>query len=907
VPLTPDFDFLITALYKIKERELWVGGRSKLVLLKNGLLKHYLIPDKIEETDVISILQSRDHEIWFGTRGDGLYKLIDDKINRDNIPAKLLTDGVNAFHQDSNGVIFIGTDNNGLFRYANGTYENFSGKNGLFSDRIFSILEDDSLNLWCSANKGVFSVSKHQLDDFAAHKIERLTCKIYNHLDGMREAECNGRRQPVACKDRDGKLWFASIAGAVCVDPNHLPMNKVKPPVYIEEINCADSSYRSQGNPLKLKSKNRDIEFKYTALSFTIPERVRFRYRLEGYDHDWIQAGTRRTAYYTNLKKGDYRFQVLACNNDDLWNSEGATIAFTIPPFWFETWWAYLGYIIAGAAVIRIVLRKRYERSLVAAQLKMQNEHAARLEELDAAKSRFFAGISHEFRTPLTLIKGPLKELLDQTTSSPKRTMLTIMYNNARRLERLVQELLDLAHLQSHSLKLELVPVDIFSFVKTIMASFESLAKQRRIELEFTVAEPVNKMLILIDPDKIEKVLLNLIFNAFKYTEENGKISVAIDPVAESGYILIKVSDTGKGIPPEIRPKIFDLFFRYQQNKSSFEPGAGIGLALSQELVQLHDGEITVTSTEGAGSEFVIRLPARKAEQIVESAPSCPPGYDQLQAMALSSWYDENLTRSGTSRSSKNKKAPQILLVEDNPELRYFVSRHLKNYYAILEATDGEMAFPLLAKNMPDLIISDIMMPRMDGLEFIKRVKRDQATSHIPVILVTARGSLDNKMDGLESGAVEYLIKPFEIKELLLKTRNLLEISQRQRERYRKAMASPVPEPAAAPAISLDDRFLQKAHTIILEHLGEAEFGPDHLAKLMAFSRPHLNRKLFALTGLRTNEFIRTMRLRRAAELLQARSGSVSEIAFQVGFEHLSYFAKTFKNQYGVLPSEYGA
>jgi len=912
----------VSSLLQTAPNTIWVGAWGYLLKLKNSKFQLFEIePGQGTRSAITSILQTPNNEIWFGTMDMGFYKLTDETINRQSIPPELQSGGINALYQDDAGTIWIGTDNLGLYRFQNGGYTQFSVANGLFCDRLFSILEDDSLNLWCSTNRGIFKVSKQLLDDFSENKISKITCQVYNHLDGMRESECNGRRQPVAWKAQDGRLWFVSLAGVVTIDPNNIHKNEKEPPVYIESVTTPDRTYELRTNQLKLAARERDLEIKYTALSFAVPERVRFRYQLMGYDHDWIDADTRRSAFYTNLSKGKYTFKVIACNNDGVWNQKGVSIDFSIPPFWWETWWAYSGYFGILVFFIAWIVRRRYKRIFLKAQLQLQKEHAGRLEELDRTKSRFFAGISHEFRTPLTLIKGPLQDLLADTKLPTTRNLLQMMFRNTTRLERLVDQLLDISQLQHEKMALQVRPVRLFPFLKSIIAAFESYAKRKGILLKFSGAPATNPArdnpIAYLDPEKMEKVFINLLSNALKYTASGGEVLVKItssEGDESSNKINISVKDTGKGIPAQVLPHIFDYFYRYRDESHQREAGSGIGLALSQELVKLHHGEINVISTEGQGSEFTVTLLPDKAhfkpEEIVDETVCDGP---VSQPTDESTIPDIETTETEPSSSFeppdyvkiKPGKKPTILVVEDNPDMRHYLVTLLEGRFSIIEAGDGLDGLKAARNSIPELVISDVMMPRLDGFQLCEKLKADKLTSHIPIILLTAKGSGESKIKGLEQGAVDYLTKPFEKQELILRIQNLLELQQAQQEYLRNQITAMDMKIARLQVASADEKFLQRAMEIIEKNIHDPEFNALIFAQKLGLSRVHLNRKLSGLVGQKTNEFIRTIRLKMAAKLLQNRAGTVSEIAYEVGFNHLSYFANCFKAQYGVLPSEY--
>jgi signal transduction histidine kinase/DNA-binding response OmpR family regulator len=807
-----------------------------------------------------------------------------------------------------------------LYRYKDGQFTNINSSHGLSFDRLFSILEDDQHNLWFSGNRGIFRTSKQQLNDCADDKVDTITCQSFNHLDGMRETECNGRRQPVAWKSRDGRLWFVSTAGVVSVDPNNMVKNDSIPPVYIEEITANQQRTISPDSAvIPLEAQERELEIRYTALSFAIPERVYFKYKLEGYDQDWIDAGTRRTAFYTNIPKGDYTFRVIACNNDGKWNEQGASVQFSIAPFWWETWWAYSLYVLAFGVLLYGLRRYEMKRIRFRNELKLEHVRSERLQELDHLKSRFFAGISHEFRTPLTLIGGPLHDMLEKSRDDQEKPQIEMMLRNTQRLQRLVDQLLDLAQLESGKMTLQARPVLLLPFLQGLIAAFESHAHQKNIRLTLNVDESLNGEMVYLDADKMEKVIINLVANALKYTASGGAVEVAVrkaeglerkaEGEEQSARLLaISVRDTGSGIPAHILPHIFDYFYRYQQKDNRQETGSGIGLALAKELVELHHGTISVISQEGAGSEFTITLPLGKAHLKPEeiAGDTLTEEFAALRAPLLpEAPVGDDDQEQQTGNDGQKKPSAKILLVEDNADMRRYLREHLQAQWQLLEATDGEAGLQQALAEIPDLIISDVMMPKMDGFELCRKLKTNELTSHIPLILLTARGSGESKLEGLELGADEYLTKPLVARELRLRVRNLIEQQRKLRRRISQEIATPEVKLSSLKISSADERFLQRATAVLEAHLDDPDFDPEALAAALAISRVHLNRKLRGLLGLRTSDFIRNLRLKRAAELLRAKSGTVSEIAYQIGFNHLSYFARCFKEQYGKLPSEY--
>jgi len=908
-------NFALRVLLEDSRGRLWRGMSGLLSCREEGgWWDHWFDRLMRQNSEITAMIELAEDDFLFGTYGDGLRRLTRGRFHQEGIPPELQRDGITLLWRDQHRVLWIGSDNHGLYRFADGRYASYTEEDGLFAGRIFAILEDDSSNFWCSSNKGVFRVAKSALADFSAGRIAKIPCRVYSQLDGMREAECSGRRQPAGWKSPDGRLWFTSLAGFVSVDPNHLPHNPVPPPVYIESLRTGDSLYACGAGALRLAARERDLHISYTGLSFAIPERVHFRTRLEGYDKEWRDAGDRREVSYTNLPHGSFTFRVSACNNDGVWNEAGAAQLFVIPPFWYETWWAWLVYVSLAAGALAWIAQRYYRRLFLRQQLSLQREHTARLEELNEAKSRFFAGISHEFRTPLTLIEAPLEELAGQKGDG-KSALYAMMLRNTRRLQGLVEQLLDLARMQSGKMTLQAQPVAVFPLLKMIVASFESLARRKRIKLslellpDLTPADP--PLTLWLDEEKIEKVLVNLLDNALKYTPGGGKVTVILEgPVQweKRRCLRISVADSGPGIPEEALPHLFDYFYRYRDENRNSGQGTGIGLALSREIIRLHRGEIEVESSPGRGSCFSVLLPLGREHLRPEeiAAEKLLSEFAPLPAIAEAAFNGEPDLPLPEAEPETPDSRKTLLIVEDNADMRDLLRRLLGSDYRLREAREGNEGLRMALRTPPDLILSDVMMPGMDGYELLRALGADSRTSHIPVLLLTARGGGEERITGLQHGAADYLTKPFDRRELHLRIRNLLDLQERVRESLRQrltALGSAWPgEAVIAPA---DEKFMQRAVVLIQEHGGESAFAAQALAQRLGVSRAHLNRKLVALTGMKTSHFIRAIRLQRAAEMLRQRAGSVSEIAYAVGFNHLSYFAACFREQYGCSPSEY--
>jgi signal transduction histidine kinase/DNA-binding response OmpR family regulator len=569
--------------------------------------------------------------------------------------------------------------------------------------------------------------------------------------------------------------------------------------------------------------------------------------------------------------------------------------------------------LVEVKALSEKTLQQELERARLKQELELEHLQAEKLQEIDRVKSRFFANISHEFRTPLTLILGPLEKLLAENVQEPVKKQYRLMLRNGRRLLRLINQLLDLARLEAGSMSLKARQENIVQLLKGIVLSFSSLAERKQITLKFHASE--ESIIVYVDRDKLEKIVSNLLSNAFKFTPEGGKISVQLtvnsdqltaNQLYTDHCLLITVEDTGIGIHPDKLEKIFDRFYQADDSYTREQEGSGIGLALTKELVELHHGEIYVISEIGKGSTFIVRLPLGKEhlkqEEVVEEVFS-----DQFSVISEQGVDSPSIQPSidpSIQAQATSDQQPVLLIVEDNADVRAYIRDYLDEDYQIIEAVDGNEGFEEAVRVVPDLIISDVMMPKIDGYELCRKLKTDERTSHIPVILLTARAGGESKVEGLETGADDYIIKPFDARELQVRVKNLIEQRRKLRECFRKEITL---QPKAIAITSMDEQFLQKAMAAVEQNLSDAEFSTDEFARQVAMSRSQLHRKLYALTGQSTHEFIRAYRLHRAAQLLQHRAGTVSEICYDVGYNSLSHFAKAFREQFGQSPSEFAA
>ena len=729
--------------------------------------------------------------------------------------------------------------------------------------------------------------------------------------------------------EEKGIVWHVGPDGIVRQELRNNKADTTSFRTYLNKIELLRDSifFRGIGSipqELTFPYTSNSLRFEFTSTNFVAEEANVFQYKLEGYDKDWSGWSSENIKEYSSMWEGSYRFLVRSRNYGGV-ISEPYAFSFTIAPPWFRSVYAYMIYILAAGFFVWGLIRWRsykllqekealqaevanqtQEIRLQNIQLEEQSEelktNAEQLKELDKLKSNFFVNISHEFRTPLSLILSPLEKIIqDQETGNVRLSELERMHRNAKRLQQLINQLLDLAKLESGGMKLAEQRTDFLYFLRVLTASFESLAEIRNIQ--YVVHIPPHSFETSFDIDKVETVLYNLLSNAFKFTPDGGRINFIVRlPAQDAGMISIVISDTGPGIPATEVNKIFDRFYQVDSSSSREFEGSGIGLSLVKELVSLMKGNVDVESELGNGTTFTVSLPLKG------NLSALPPSITLDQGKEISS--ERDIDNSAETKKEKavlsvNESSPSeslILIIEDNEDLRLYLKENLESDYLIVVAENGMVGLEKAFELIPDLILSDMMMPQMDGFTLCTKIREDQRTSHIPFILLTARTTIESKLEGLELGADEYMTKPFNIKEIKVRMKNLLE----QRKNLRKSFSREVTiQPKNISVTSVDERFLNHALKIMEEHLGDEQFSVERFAEEIGMSRKNLLRKIKALTDESVNEFIRNFRLNRAAQLLEAKAGTVSEIAYKVGFNNLSYFSKCFKELFGQLPTEY--
>ncbi len=815
--------------------------------------------------------------------------------------------------------MWIGTDN-GLNRFhrSSQTFKRIYNRQPGGSDFIISLTGDAGNNLWIQNQKGISKFDTHH--------------EIFINYAGSRGLPSDMSNTNGYHQNRKGEIFFGGMGGMIHFHPDSILSNRHIPSVVLTDFKILnepavlDSSITVKKR-VDLAHDQNFFSFEFAALDYTDSEKNQYAYKLEGLDENWIDSGNRRFANYTAVRPGSYIFHVKGSNNDGVWNEEGVSLTINIRPPWWQSGWAYGSYLLLFVATLYAWRRFELRRIQLRNELKSKKIEAEKLKEVVHLKSRFFASISHEFRTPLTLILGPVEKWLSRIQQAEMKTDFHIVQRNARRLEQLINQLLDLSKLEAGRMRLQARPENIVALLRMITMTFESLAKQKGIDLQFHA--PEEEIIAYVEREKLETMVTNLLSNAFKFTANRGKVAVAaavektkLPTTSATDFVEIRVSDTGIGVPEDQLDKVFDRFYRVDNGAA--HSGTGIGLALTKELVELHHGGITVESKVGKGTTFIVRLPLGKAhlkpEQIGETVSSEQYPVVSRSETEIPTFRDEQSPEPSIQHLPANDKSvrsedpdysgqpatsnqqPALLIVEDNADMRAYMRGYLEENYRIIEAEDGARGMKQAHKHAPDLIISDVMMPEMDGFELCEKLKTDERTSHIPVILLTARASGESKVEGLETGADDYLTKPFDAKELQVRVKNLIEQRRRLRERFRREL---VIQPSEVTVTSMDEAFLKKVMAAVEAHIDDPSFETNDLAREAAIGRRQLNRKLCALTGQSVREFIRTIRLKRAAQLLQQQAGTVTEISYQVGFNSIAHFAKIFREQFGVAPSEF--
>jgi len=902
----------VFALYGDADGRIWAGTVSGLFRFDSHTWTHITEPGAPAAT-VRAFTTTRDGTIWMGTNGAGLARYRDGAFTSLTEATGLPSNFIRSLYEDADGYLWVGTEGRGLARLDPKHPEHVAAiraKDGLFDEVIHQILEDESGRLWMNTNRGIFWVGRRELAAFADGKISRVHSTSYGERDGLRNREGNGGVQPAGAKDRDGRLWFPTQDGVAVIDPSIVTNDRKGPPLAIELVVASGSVIPAERHSVSLAPDQRDLQIEYTALTFRQPANVRFRYKLDPYDANWVDAGNRRTAFYTKVPPGSYMFHVEASDASGGWHETGAALALRVAPHLWETTAFRIGMIVAFAAALLVAFRlrestlraraaelERVVRERTATLRERERELADRNDELrslDRAKTHFFANVSHELRAPLTLTIGPLEDLRERAGGDPQiDRWLDIALRNARRLLRLVNQILDVAKLEAGAMRLELRQMDLTPFTRGVVAAFESVAERKGIRLSL---EAPDSLIGSFDPDALEKILTNLLSNAIKFTPSGGTVSVAV--TTEPGQVGLSVKDSGAGIPADRLPRVFERFYQVNPLGASPHPGTGIGLSLVKELVELQGGTIKVESSS-RGTTFTATIPggsATSAQPTIAAEPS-----------SLASVDDEANARTPetSAASSDDGDIPTLLVVDDNADLRGYIRDRFTSRFRVLEAEDGAEGIALAQRHLPDVILSDVMMPGTDGNALV-RVLRDSAeTEFLSIILLTARAEDGDRLGALEAGADDYIVKPFDMRELDARVRNVIASRQRLRQRFSGSGVSVTLPDNHAEVLSADQAYAQRVRATIQDRLGDPDFGVSELAHAVAQDRSHLFRRVRAVFGESPSDLLRRMRLEEGQRILARESGTVADVAYAVGFNSVSYFCRCFQEAYGATPAAY--
>ncbi len=875
----------VWCIYEDSRHNYWLGTMDSGLILfdkKKGVLKRYTKTNSgIPSNNIRIITEGSNGVLWLGTESEGICSFNPESgqtetyAHHPSDSNSLAGNSIKSLHYDQEkNTLWIGTYGEGLcaLEVPTETFHRFDSRSGLANDVIYGILNDDGGNLWLSSNKGVTRFTPS----------EPLSSKpeIVNYTDyDLVAAEFN---TGAYYKDATGALYFGGMEGIYWIDPARFTQNKAIPKTTITRFEVFGSSMPMHKN-MVLDHHQNTVSFSFTGFQFSMPAKSSYQYKLENHDREWTFLNNQNYVRYTNLKPGNYRFLVKAANYDGLWNPTPAAFDFRIRPPWYQTKTAWALYI--ALLIVALYLSYHYLKwhLNIQYQLTYNKKESERLKQIHDFKSKIFTDISHEIRTPLTLIAGPVERQLNRSNlQNEDRRDIALIQRNSERMQQLVDQLLDLSKLEAGVVKLNVHEGDITGHIKSIIAAFSHEASQKNLSFQTHIADDIRGW---YDGDILEKVLGNLLSNAFKYATENG--SANVEARKDGSYLQLIVSNTTE--VPFSSEDIEQVFERFRRGHRNVE-GAGIGLSIVKELVTLSHGQVEATMKSPGEIEFAVILPIHRAffiENDVKESDTANPAPS-----------DDELALPGPTPIEK----PMLLIMEDHADIRKFIASVAGEEFIITEAENGQEGVRLALENIPDIIISDVMMPVMTGIEACRTLKNDERTSHIPIVLLTARTSEESELEGLGSGADDYLAKPFSAKKLMLKVKNLITSREALRRKY---STDPVLKPRDLAFTSADEKFLTRLQEAMEKNITDPLLNAETLSRLVGLSRMQLHRKLTALTGLSATAFIKSERCKLALTLIKDSKATVSEAAYATGFSSPSYFIKSFKDIYQLSPLEY--
>jgi signal transduction histidine kinase/ligand-binding sensor domain-containing protein/DNA-binding response OmpR family regulator len=959
--------------FEDSDRMVWLFSPS-------GIFKHSPLTEQTEQIKpiiengtlpneyFISGTESNDGQLWLGTVAGDLFQYNRytnriKQINPNNLSHNTPYNRIFSIHEDVPGSIWYGT-NNGLYNYKEkeNTVKSYLSSEGLANNVVYSVLPDKKKRIWCTTNLGI-----------SVFNPDNQTFTNYTWEDGLQSNEYN---QSAYFQSKTGTIYVGGIDGFNIIEPERIIPNEFVPPVVITGLSVYHElitplshpqitpNHISETKEIILTHKQAIFTFEFSALNFIHSNKNQYRYKLDGYDTDWVNAGTNRTASYTNIHHGTYTFMVQGTNNNGIWNQTPTTLTITIlPPFWLTWWFKSLGIIffiiilyLTFSFRLRSIKRKasilkkmvnekttalseknkqieQQNEELIRINLEMnsrnekieqknkqlneQNEQIAhqrdnliqlseQLQEVNQAKINFFTSISHEFRTPLTLMISPLKELITNTNEiSPAELQrkFKIIYGNASKLLTLVNQLLDFRKAETNNINLHLTKQDLVGFTKQTALLFNDIAKRKNISFKFVTS--LTSLEVCFDEEKLEKIFYNLLSNAFKFTPEQGEITLSLEltQTEPTEFIKLALNDTGQGIPEKDLHLIFEPFQQSSITKKQNQTGSGIGLALVKKYVELHNGQITVSSSAGVGSTFTINIPVvSSCDETKTLKPDFTHQLTNPTDLLVASLSESSPLMLKEVKTGEEHHLPKLLLVEDDNDLRAYLKEVLLANYRVFEASIAAGGFELASLKHPDLIISDVMLPDYNGFVLCEKIKNEFKTSHIPVILLTALADMTNQLSGLKSGADAYISKPFDLQHLFLTIENLIRQRRKMQAKFYQGINLDTTEYTPNKE---DQNFLARVIAEIEKNITDSSFDVETLCKCINLSQPQTYRKIKALTNLSITEFIRNIRIKKAAQMLASGTHTISEVAYEVGFSDPNYFSKCFTKVYGQTPSEF--
>ena len=895
----------IFCLQKDRSGKLWIGTNGGGVHLFDPITKRFeryfdlSIPasQRIIPLNgyIRDILQDSQGKLWIASHGTGV--AVYDPVNRksvlldkqsSNLPGNI----VSSMIEDKNGDIWVGTFGEGLARFDRRSkkFISYGEKEGLASNVINKILEDAQGRIWVSTNQGIsfFDINSKKFTNFSS----------YNGIQNKTFVLGSGIRTS------DNLLFFGGIAGFNYIDTRSLPNSKNIAPIILKDLRIGNKSITpadsifidadiSVAKTINLDYKQ-NFSLGYAALNYTNPKQIHYRHRLVGMQPDWNETGLNNFASYTNLSPGNYLFEVQASSDGINWSPVTTSIAIHVKPPFYLTIYAYIFYLLTPLAIVFAMRRRGIKKLQKEFKEKQKQAEAEQAKELDSQKIKFLTNLSHELRTPISLILAPTENLLVKTKATDLNQPVLAIKRNAKRLLNLVDQLLDIKNMQHQEVKLNPQTRDAISFIKDTCEQFSDLSFRKGIQ--FKIESELTQLHMDFDPEKLERILFNLLSNAFKFTPKGGEVKLEIsqqDAQHNPSWLFVSITDTGIGIIESNHEKIFERFFQDDTDMSVLNQGSGIGLSIVREFVQLHQGTITVKSQPGMGSSFTVQLPV-----FIKTVPlSEQPAPESLPI--LSSDAD---TAPSKKEKPNHEDPSSVLIIEDNEEFRHYLKESLMPFYHVIEANNGKEGWQKTLGYHPELIVSDIAMPEMDGITLSQKIKADKRTKHIPIILLTASTGEQQQLEGLNSGANDYLTKPFNFDILNAKINNLILLNRLLKGVYsRHIKIAEQPEQI----VSSQEKLLKDMLSYIEQNLHTSQLSVENLSKHVGMSRGTLYNKVLEMSGQTPIEFIRSIKLEKAALLLENSDFSISQISYMTGFTAPNYFAKSFKAKFNMLPTEY--